>query len=298
MMLPIANIQRFSTQDGPGVRTTVFLKGCPLRCKWCHNPETQLLGPQLYYIEQDCINCGICVEMCPTGAHYFDESNKHCYDRRVCTGCFRCVDTCPTNAIEAVGFVMSAEEIINIVLKDQAFYQKVGGITISGGEPLMHLEGCISLLELSKAYGLSTVVDTSGYFDKSILKAVIPLTDLFLWDFKDGNNLRHQKYTEVSNEGIINNLLLADSLGANTVLSCIMVKGVNMDESNYLAIKATESSLNNCQGVKLLPYHPYASRKYKQLGLENSSFKDWIPEDYEMMLARERLTDLGVRLYS
>ncbi|NLB43147.1 MAG: glycyl-radical enzyme activating protein [Clostridiales bacterium] len=211
MRLPVTNIQRFSTQDGPGIRTTVFLRGCPLSCKWCHNPETQSFHQQILYTEQYCIACGACVETCPVNAHYLNTDNVHCYDSSKCIGCLACSRVCPSNAIEPASRDMSTDEIMETVLSDKVFYGDKGGITLSGREPLFHMEGCISLLESSKKANITTVIDTSGYFNESKIDELIHLTDLFLWDYKDGNSQRHLNYTGVHNQKILDTLFLAES---------------------------------------------------------------------------------------
>ncbi len=293
MLLPVTSIQRFSTHDGPGIRTTVFLKGCPLRCEWCHNPETISTRNQILYSHQNCIGCGACVDICPTSAHYFDKKQIHRFDVKLCNGCLKCVDVCPTNAIESASRLMSVEEIINEVLKDKVFYGENGGITLSGGEPLLHAEGCLEILRLAKKNGLSTAIETSGYFDSSYIEKLAELTDIFLWDFKDGDNERHRKYTGVSNEKILHNLFLLDKQETKIILRCIMVKGINMDDIRFLAIAETFSKLKHCIGVELLPYHAFGGSKNEQLGYTDNGRKYWIPTIEDMIFAKERLSGLG-----
>jgi pyruvate formate lyase activating enzyme len=292
MLLPVTNIQRFSTHDGPGVRTTVFLKGCPLRCKWCHNPETQSCRQQIFYTSKNCIGCSECVKVCPTGALFFDEVGTHRFNVLKCTGCLNCTTVCPAKAVEPVSKWMTVEEIFDVVLKDKVFYGAAGGMTLSGGEPLLHAEGCLELLKLARENGISTAIETSGYFDEAYIEPLTKLTDLFLWDFKDGNLQRHVETTGVSNEKILHNLFLTDEKDTRILLRSTIVKGINMDDNHLHEIAKIVSRLKHCIGVELLPYHAYGGSKNEQLGYEDNGRQDWIPTADEMRIYRERLRHL------
>jgi len=296
MLLPVTKIQRFSTHDGPGIRTTVFLKGCPLRCKWCHNPETQSCHQQIFYTPQSCIGCGACIEACPNRAHFFDQEGNHCFDVTLCKGCLACTNVCPAKAVEPVSSLMTESEIIDEVLKDKAFYGDKGGITLSGGEPLLYAEGCLELLRIAKESKISTVVETSGYFDAAYIEQLAKLTDLFLWDFKDGNEQRHMENNGVSNEKILHNLFLTDAQETKILLRCIMVKGINMDDNHFGTIAETVSRLKHCVGVELFPYHAYGGSKNEQLGYEDNGRKEWVPTTDDMHFAKERLRELTLQL--
>ena len=220
--MKVTEIQRFCMHDGPGIRTVVFLKGCPLRCKWCHNPETQSVNNEILFYPNKCIGCGACAGVCQNGAHTFAETG-HSFSRNLCAACMKCAQACCSKAITASHAEMTVDEIVAEIMKDMAFYGENGGVTLSGGEPLMNMAEAIELLKECKKRGVNTAVETSGFFDTAFLPELVPLTDCFLWDFKDSDARRHMEYTGVSNEKIVENLLTADSLGAETVMRCIMV---------------------------------------------------------------------------
>ncbi len=295
LLIPVTEIQRFCMHDGPGVRTTVFFKGCPLRCAWCHNPETQQATQQLLYYPQKCIGCGACITVCPHGAHR-EQEGLHVFDRTRCQGCLSCVQACCSGALEPSLKEMTLEEILEIVEKDRPFYGALGGITLSGGEPMAHPREALALLEECRRRGIGTAMETCGYFDGQYLPALVPLVDLFLWDFKDGNPARHKEYTGVDNARIREQLLRVDALGGASILRCILVKGVNMQEDHYEAIASLWHSLEHCRQVELLPYHAYGGSKMIPLGLEDNGHREWIPSDEDMETAKSILIKKGVRL--
>ena len=295
MLVPVTKIQKFCTYDGPGVRTTVFLKGCPLRCAWCHNPETQSARPDFFYIPARCIGCGACAAVCPVGVHRL-ENGVHLLDRERCTRCMRCTSVCVAKALEPCAREMSVEEILQEVKKDSAFYGKEGGVTLSGGEPLMHPQAALTLLRSAKEAGLHTAVETCGYFDKALVEELVPLVDLFLWDLKDTDDTRHRGYTGVSSVPIRENLACVDACGGVTRLRCILVRTVNMEEAHYEAIAACYHSLSHCEGVELLPYHAYGGSKAQQLGGEDNGRPEWIPSERDMKAARRFLRQRNVKV--
>lgn len=294
MNYTVTEIQRFCMHDGPGVRTTVFFKGCPLRCLWCHNPETQQASPQLLFYPKKCIGCGECVAVCPVHAHKGEQ--VHEIDREACLACGACANACPTGALEICGKEMTADEILSEVERDRAFYGEHGGITLSGGEPLMQ-KGIVDLLRECKRRGLSTAVETCGMVPYEVIAQTIPLTDLFLWDVKDTNAERHKKYTGASNRTIPENLIRADKDGAKTRLRCILVNGVNTEDEHYRNVASLAASLSHCEGVEFLPYHAYAGTKATFLGLKDNGVKEWIPTDEQVAEAKDFLRSHGIFVF-
>ena len=293
--IAVTEIQRFSTHDGPGIRTVVFLPGCPLRCAWCHNPEAQTAENHIFYIKQRCIGCKSCAEICPHGVHVFT-AEDHILSRVKCNGCGLCTEACPSNALENTVTDFSIEEILNIVRRDAAFYGATGGLTLSGGEPLLHKEVCCMLLREAKACGIGTVVETCGYCEEETVCEAVKNTDLFLWDIKDTDPIRHKEYTGVDHQKFLRNLYTADRAGAETLLRCILVKGVNTDPVHYDRIAEIYSTLLHCRGVQLLPYHTYGNSKALQMGLPDSAHREWIPTSEDLRNAAERLKKNKINL--
>lgn len=293
--LKVTEIQRFCMHDGPGIRTTVFLKGCPLRCAWCHNPETQKNVAELLFYRNKCIGCGSCIAACPQGVHIIKE--QHTVNRTECSMCAECVKYCPAGALEICGTEMSIEEISAATEKDRAFYGKNGGITLSGGEPFTQGEATLALLKACKAKGLRTAIETCGYAEPDIIRDSAPYVDLFLWDIKDTNRTRHKQYTGVSNESILKNLALVNEMNAKIRLRCIIINGVNTDECHYSAIAHIAKTIHNLDGVELLPYHAYGGTKSVFLGGKDNGRKEWIPTDQQLAYAKKFLYQLNVKSF-
>ena len=291
----VADIQRFCMHDGPGIRTTVFLKGCPLRCAWCHNPETQNNTKELLYYQNKCIGCGACLE-CANGVHTF--LSAHTIERLLCVGCGECAAKCPTGALENIGKDYTAQKLLAIIEKDFAFYGRNGGVTVSGGEPFMQYEEVFSLLKLCKESDIHTTVETCGYFNSEILETAAKLTDLFLWDIKDTDSKRHKEYTGVTNERIIGNLKLVDSMGAKTRIRCILLNNVNANERHYANIFDIVSKLNHCEGVEFIPYHAFGGGKSEALGKKNSGNNRWIPHKTQISEASNYLQQRGIFVFN
>lgn len=262
----IFNIQRFSVQDGPGIRTTVFFKGCPLRCRWCHNPESQHTAREIAYHTDKCIGCGACGAVCPSGAHRFEEG-RHVFLRERCTACGRCAEVCCAQALEAIGRRAPVEEVLREVLADKEFYaQSGGGMTLSGGEPLAQPEFATALARAAKEAGVSVCVETCGYADPAILLRLAEFTDIFLFDYKLTDPEKHKAFTGVSNEKILSNLEELDRNGVQTILRCPMIPEVNLEDSHFEGIARQANRLQHCLGIDLEPYHPLGISKSEQLG--------------------------------
>jgi pyruvate formate lyase activating enzyme len=263
----VFNIERFAIRDGPGIRTTVFLKGCPLTCLWCSNPESIAPSPQLFYIEERCTGCSRCVEACPNGANAVTSEGKAVVDRDVCQGCGKCVEVCPNKARDIAGKVMTVEEVLDEVKKDSLFYQNSGGgITASGGEPTQQPEFLWHLFAGSHRAAIQTCLDTTGLVNPDTLRWILEQTDLVLYDIKHVDPARHKEFTGVDNALILENARLV-AAARPMIIRVPLVPGHNDSEENLTALTAfmAELGLNR---IDLLPYHSLAKTKYLRLGLE------------------------------
>ncbi len=263
----IFNIQKFCTNDGPGIRTTVFFKGCPLRCEWCHNPESQSFRAELLYSPESCVSCLRCVGVCESGAQKSSDGT-HIFAREDCVGCLKCASLhCP--ALEAVGRDETPEAVLAEVLKDRAFYEtSAGGITLSGGEPFAQYEFALELLRLAKASGLHTAVETCGYVATERLVEAAEYVDLFLYDVKETDSELHERFTGVDNSLILANLRRLDSLGARVILRAPIIPGRNARDEHYRALASLANELSCVEAIELEPYHSFGESKHTRLGRE------------------------------
>lgn len=283
MKTKIVDIKHFAVHDGDGIRTTVFLKGCPLRCVWCHNPESISFDTQLAYYQSKCVSCGECAAVCPTGAHKMLGA-KHSFDRGLCVGCGKCTKVCYGSALKIYGTEMSVEELLPALLEDKDFYQSSGGgVTLSGGECLMHPEFCTELLKRLKENGVHTAVDTCGFVPRETLDRVMPHTDVFLYDLKAYDEDVHIKCTGRSNKKILDNLKYIDKCGKKIEIRIPYVPDFN--DGQIEKISKFVSELDNVVRVRVLPYHSYAGSKYQSLGMENTLPKV-IPTEEEIETAQ------------
>ncbi|HID06022.1 MAG TPA: glycyl-radical enzyme activating protein [Armatimonadetes bacterium] len=290
----IFDIKRFAIHDGPGIRTTVFLKGCPLQCLWCHNPESISPHREMLFTPERCIICGACENVCPTGAHRF-EDNQHIYERERCVVCGRCADVCHARALEIVGRNVTVADVMSEVEQDIPFYETSdGGLTISGGEPLMQLKFTEALLRVAKQRGLHTCLDTSGYADWNAFERILPLVDLFLYDIKFINDDQHRKWTGVSNARILQNLRQLVNAGANVTLRCPIIPTINDSNEHFRDLAELINELNAPLKCELLPYHRMAVPKYKRLGREYPLADIEIPSNEIVHGWLEQLRAMGV----
>jgi len=262
----VFNIQRYSIHDGPGIRTTVFLKGCPLDCWWCQNPESQLSGQEMIFWGDRCIGCGACSLNCPSGAIQI-KNGIPITEKEKCILCGKCIEKCPALAREMIGKKLTTEEVIKEIEKDLVFYKESGGgVTFSGGEPLGQSEFLEGLLSGCRKKKIHTAVDTSGYISWEILNKISPKVDLFLYDLKLMDNEKHKKYTGEFNELILENLKKLSSVHNNILVRFPVIPGINDDYQNIKEIGKFLSSLKITQ-VSLLPYHYIGIDKYRRLGM-------------------------------
>ena len=263
----IFNIQKFSLNDGPGIRTVVFFKGCPLRCRWCSNPESQLIRPQIMWDPQQCLHCGHCQEVCPrTAARH--ENNQVMIDTGLCTGCLLCANSCPAGALKSEGRLSTVEDIMKIILQDLPFYEESGGgITLSGGEFLSQPAFASALLRACREEGINTCCETTGYAPQEIFAQVIPYLDEILFDVKHYDSETHRKGTGVGNELILSNLSYAISQGKDVLPRIPVIPGFNDSDGDAAALAdcLKKAGAGRCQ---LLPFHQFGENKYTQLGRE------------------------------
>jgi pyruvate formate lyase activating enzyme len=263
----IFDVMRFSTHDGPGIRTTVFLKGCPLSCWWCHNPENWQQVPKEVYLPGRCAGCGICIENCP-GRALSRGAQGIAVDAGLCRHCGRCIEVCPMEARESTGWSVGVPELMQSIEKDIPFFdQSGGGVTFSGGEPLCQPDFLLAMLAACERSEIHRAVDTSGYVDAGVLLKAAGLTDLFLYDLKVLDPLKHRANTGVGNTKILSNLRLLSASGANIIIRLPLIPGVNDGEKDIAGAGEFIAALPRPHPVHLLPYHRAANGKYRKLGL-------------------------------
>ncbi len=267
----IFDIKRYAVHDGPGIRTTVFLKGCPLTCIWCHNPEAISLSPELVVHPEKCIICGACLEQCPLKAHETTVNGERIFHRERCEACGKCVEVCYAEALTMYGKNVSVEEVMDEIRKDAEFYRNSGGgVTVSGGEPLVQHQFIMELLKQCKQEGFHTALDTCGYARWEALESCLPYLDLVLYDLKHIDAILHKNYTGVPNTRILVNLRKLDHYAVPIEIRIPVVPGINDSREVIEDIARFLQPMKNINGVRLLPFHRYADSKYMHLGRKNT----------------------------
>ncbi len=259
----IFDIKRYSLHDGPGLRTTIFFKGCPLRCLWCHNPESQNLKPQIVWYENKCMGCLDCYNSCIERA--IDITNGISIIKNRCTLCYECIKICPTGALKLIGKEYEEKRLLKEILKEEPFFEDGGGVTISGGEPFVQYNFLIELLKLLKKEQLHIALDTTGYVETDKLLESARYVSLFLYDLKIMNPEQHKKYTGVDNTLILNNLLALDDNNAKIAIRIPIIPTINDDKKNLTSTLEFLSKLKNIETIDLLPFHNMMMDKYRRL---------------------------------
>jgi pyruvate formate lyase activating enzyme len=262
----VFDIQRFSLNDGPGIRTTVFLKGCVLDCRWCHNPESKAPAPQILFNPVKCVLCRACAAACPRNGHRFDRKG-HQVDFRGCTSCGRCVKACLHGALRIVGAPLTIASVMKEVLADRAYYARSGGgITLSGGEPMLQFEFSLALLAKAKACRIHTAIETCGAASPERYRRIARVTDLFLFDWKATDPGEHMKLTGADNALIRKNLDSLYRMGKPIILRCPLIPGVNDTGAHLAGIAALSRKYPKLKGIELMAYHDLGTSKNRNIG--------------------------------
>ena len=291
----VFDIKRYAIHDGPGIRTTIFLKGCPLDCPWCHNPEGKNPEPEHMWWENRCLGCGSCVEACPedaitmTGSLYIDPER--------CVMCGACAEACVAEALEVVGREASVEEVMEVVRRDAVFYEESGGgVTFSGGEPTMQPVFLLELLRACKEEGFHTAVDTSGMTERESLLGIAEHVDLFLYDLKFMDDEAHRKYTGRSNALVLENLRALDEAGAKVIVRIPLIPGVNDDVDEVEKLGEFVSGLKGVREVCILPYHKAGTEKLGRLLIHREPFVCEPPADDKLEQVKGILERHGLKV--
>ncbi len=292
----IFDIKRYAIHDGPGIRTTIFFKGCPLHCPWCHNPEGIKMERELIFWEDRCISCGDCVEVCPTGAISMNGKFPE-IDANKCDLCGECLKVCHPEAIEIVGRKYTVEEVMQEIERDLIFYDESGGgVTFSGGEPLMQLNFLLEILKKCRERYIHIALDTTGYTGKEALDRVSEFVDLFLYDIKLMDNKKHRTLTGVPNEPILENLRYLSKKGKKINVRFPVIPGINDDRKNLEETARFIASLPEIEYVSLLPYHNSWINKFKRLDRPWKPYLVATPGEEKMEEIKHKFEKYGLRV--
>jgi pyruvate formate lyase activating enzyme len=294
----IFNIQKYNMYDGPGVRTLIFFKGCPLRCKWCSNPESQMRNFQVMYKKDLCVHCGHCARVCPASVFRAPDANGWIINHEAeCVGCRKCGQECPVSALGVQGEYKTISELMDVVMEDKAFYDTSGGgLTVGGGEPMLQPEALVNLLLAAKQNHVNTAIETCGYARPETVANVAEVCDLFLFDLKHMHSERHHDLTGVRNEGILENLRRLLDRRCNVKVRMPLLRGVNdngADLDAVIGFLTPYKDYKNFKGMDLLPYHKLGVHKYAQLGREYPLKGDPALGDEELQRTENRLAASG-----
>ena len=291
----IFNIQRFSIYDGPGARTTVFFKGCNLKCKWCHNPESIPAQQLLEFYPEKCIGCGKCLQVCPNAAHKLDPNGQHMIDRSLCRRCMLCTDTCFAEALICVGETVTSENVIHACLADREYYKgSGGGVTCSGGECMQQIDFLAEILKGLHEKGIHTAVDTAGHQPWEKFEKILPYTDLFLYDVKAATSQMHKTLTGVGNDLILANLKQLSNSGKRIWIRIPYIPNFNSMQMEQIADILTEIPVEK---IEIMPFHRLGEGKYAALGMENPSFECRTPSDEEIDRTVEMMRSKGLNAF-
>ena len=269
----IFQIQRWSVNDGEGIRSTVFFKGCPLRCKWCANPESWQGSPEVLYFSEKCTGCGRCVQVCQAGAAKSGKKNRSEFERGKCTACFQCCEVCPAGARKRIGQTVTVEEVLQVIKRDAVFYRESGGgVTFSGGEPFAQMEFLRQLVTACSRLGIDTAVETCGEFDWQQGKEIIALLDCVFVDCKHMDDEVHRRMTGVGNCRILENIAQISRLNPNTIVRVPVIEAVNASEQNIRTLCEYLKKDTQVGKLELLPYHDFGATKYSAVGAGRQSF--------------------------